>query len=137
VDKHHIHSHILFSSVNWRTGEKYHSNARTYYTQIRAISARLCWEHGLSVIGEPHGKSMSYMEWLRQSKGQSTYHSMLEADLKIAMEDDIDHFYMLMEHMGYEIKHGNRLGFRHQGQMHFIFPEQRMEGRKREQVRQR
>jgi hypothetical protein len=125
VDKHHIHAHILFNSVNWRTGEKYHSNARTYYTQIRAISDRLCREHGLSVIAEPHGKSMSYMEWLRQSKGQPTYRSMLEADLKIAMEDanDIGHFYMLMEHMGYEIKHRNRLGFRLQGQAHFMFPE--------------
>jgi hypothetical protein len=139
VDKHHIHAHILFSSVNWHTGEKYHSNARTYYAQIRAISDRLCREHGLSVIEEPHGKSMSYIEWLRQSKGQPTYRSMLEADLKIAMEDanDIGHFYMLMEHMGYEIKHRNRLGFRHQGQMHFIFPEPRMEGRTREQARQR
>jgi hypothetical protein len=50
---------------------------------------------------------------------------MLEADLKIAMEDanDIGHFYMLMEHMGYEIKHGNSLGFRLQGQAHFMFPE--------------
>jgi hypothetical protein len=125
VDKHHIHAHILFNSVNWRTGEKYHSNARTYYTQIRAISDRLCREHGLSVIEEPRGKSMSYVEWLRQSKGQPTYRSMLEADLKIAMEDanDIGHFYMLMEHMGYEIKHGNRLGFRLQGQAHFMFPE--------------
>jgi hypothetical protein len=125
VDKHHIHAHILFNSVNWRTGEKYHSNARTYYTQIRAISDRLCREHGLSVIENPHGKSMSYMEWLRQSKGQPTYRSMLEADLNIAMEDanDIGHFYMLMEHMGYEIKHGNRLGFRLQGQAHFMFPE--------------
>jgi hypothetical protein len=68
---------------------------------------------------------MSYIEWLRQSKGQPTYRSMLEADLKIAMEDanDIGHFYMLMEHMGYEIKHGNRLGFRLQGQAHFMFPE--------------
>jgi hypothetical protein len=127
VDKHHIHAHILFNSVNWRTGEKYHSNARTYYTQIRAISDRLCRKHGLSVIEEPRGKSMSYVEWLRQSKGQPTYRSMLEADLNIAMEDanDIGHFYMLMEHMGYEIKHGNRLGFRLQGQAHFMFPERR------------
>jgi hypothetical protein len=127
VDKHHIHAHILFNSVNWRTGEKYHSNARTYYTQIRAISDRLCREHGLSVIENPHGKSMCYIEWLRQSKGQPTYRSMLEADLKIAMEDanDIGHFYMLVEHMGYEIKHGNRLGFRLRGQAHFMFPERR------------
>ena len=100
VDKQHIHAHIFFNSVNWRTGEKYHSNARTYYSQIRAVSDRLCREHGLSVIMERDGtKSMSYIEWLRQSKGQPTYRSMLEADLKVAMEDanDIGHFFMLME----------------------------------------
>lgn len=128
VDKKHIHAHILFNSVNWRTGEKYHSNARTYYSQIRATSDRLCREHGLSVImqGET-GKSMSYIEWFRRSKGQPTYRSMLEADLKIAMEDanELGHFFMLMEDMGYEIKHGNRLGFRLPGQDHFMYPERK------------
>ena len=37
VDKEHIHAHILFNSVNADTGEKYHSNAQSYYRQIRAI----------------------------------------------------------------------------------------------------
>ena len=36
VDKEHIHAHILFNSVNADTGEKYHSNAQSYYRQIRA-----------------------------------------------------------------------------------------------------
>ena len=51
-DKEHIHAHTIFNSVNANTGEKYHSNARSYYSQIRAISDRLCREHGLSVIME-------------------------------------------------------------------------------------
>ena len=87
VDRGHIHSHIVFNSVNADTGEKYHSNARSYYCQIRAISDRLCREHGLSVIlsGET-SKSMSYVEWLRQSKGQPTFRSMLEADLRESIE---------------------------------------------------
>ena len=43
---------------------------------------------------------------------------MLEADLRTAIEDanDLGHFFMLMEHMGWEISHGNRLGFRLRGQ---------------------
>ena len=119
VDRGHIHSHIVFNSVNADTGEKYHSNARSYYCQIRAISDRLCREHGLSVIlsGET-SKSMSYVEWLRQSKGQPPFRSMLEADLRESIEDanDLGHFFLLMEHKGYEIRHGNRLGFRLRGQ---------------------
>lgn len=128
VDKHHIHSHIIFNSVRYDGQGKYHSNAKTYYTQIRAISDRLCREHGLSVImsGEP-SKAVSYVEWLRQSKGQPTYRSMLEADLKESIEDanDIGHYYMIMESKGYEIKHGNRLGFRFRGEEHFMYPERK------------
>jgi hypothetical protein len=119
VDKEHIHAHTIFNSVNANTGEKYHSNARSYYSQIRAISDRLCQKHGLSVVMESKAeKAVSYIEWLRQSKGQPTFRSMLEADLREAIEDanDIGHFFLIMEHKGYEIKHGSRLGFRLRGQ---------------------
>ena len=125
VDKEHIHAHTVFNSVNQDTGEKYHSTLQSYYQQIRAISDRLCLEHGLSVIlsGET-SKSMSYVEWLRQSKGQPTFRSMLEADLRESIEDanDLGHFFLLMEHKGYEIRHGNRLGFRLRGQERFQYP---------------
>ena len=125
VDKEHIHAHTIFNSVNADTGEKYHSNARSYYSQIRAISDRLCREHGLSVIMEGKAeKAVSYIEWLRQSKGQPTFRAMLEADLREAIEDanDIGHFFLIMEHKGYEIKHGTRLGFRLRGQERFMVP---------------
>ena len=125
VDKKHIHSHLLFNSVNAQTGKKYHISNREYYSQIRAISDRLCKEHGLSVImeGQP-SQAVSYIEWLRQSKGQPTFRSMLEADLRSAIEDanDLGHFFMLVEHMGWEISHGNRLGFRLRGQERFMHP---------------
>ena len=121
VDKKHIHSHLLFNSVNAQTGKKYHISNREYYSQIRAISDRLCREHGLSVVmeGQP-SQAISYIEWLRQSKGQPTFRSMLEADLRTAIEDanDLGHFFMLMEH----ISHGNRLGFRLRGQARFMYP---------------
>ena len=125
VDKEHIHAHTIFNSVNADTGEKYHSNARSYYSQIRAISDRLCREHGLSIIMEGKGeKAVSYIEWLRQNKGQPTFRAMLEADLREAIEDanDIGHFFLIMEHKGYEIKHGARLGFRLKGQERFMIP---------------
>ncbi len=125
VDKEHIHAHILFNSVNSDTGEKYHSNAQSYYQQIRGISDRLCREHGLLVIMQGESaKAVSYIEWLRQSKGQPTFRSMLEADLHTAIEDanDLGHFFMLMEHKGWEISHGNRLGFRLHGQERFMYP---------------
>ena len=128
VDKDHIHSHLVFNYVNAQTGEKYHVSTQEYYCQIRAISDRLCREHGLSVImeGQP-SQAVSYIEWLRQSKGQPTFRSMLEADLCSAIEDanDLGHFFMLVEHMGYDISHRNRLGFRLRGQERFMIPGRR------------
>lgn len=125
VDKDHIHSHLVFNSVSVETGEKYHITTENYYKQIRAISDRLCRQHGLSVImeGEP-SHAVSYIEWLRQSKGQPTFRSMLEADILSSIEDanDLGHFFLLMEHKGYEIRHGNRLGFRLRGQERFQYP---------------
>lgn len=128
VDKTHIHSHIVFNSVNAATGKMYHSTRENYYQQIRRISDRLCRENGLSIIlqGE-NTKSISYIEWLRQSKGQPTFRSMLEADLRDAIADanDLGHFFLLMEHKGYEIHHGNRLGFRLRGQERYMYPERK------------
>ena len=124
IDKGHIHNHILINSVNSRTGKKAHFSERDYYERIRARSDELCRKHGLSVIEECSGKASSYVEWLRKSRGQPTFRSMLEADLRDAIEDaaSLGDFFMLMEHKGYEIKHGNRLSFRLRGQERFMCP---------------
>ena len=50
VDKTHIHSHIVFNSVNAVTGKMYHSTRENYYRQIRGVSDQLCKAHGLIVI---------------------------------------------------------------------------------------
>ncbi|MFQ9917641.1 MAG: hypothetical protein ACLRWQ_15790 [Flavonifractor plautii] len=115
----------IFNSVNAETGEKYHSERPQLLPAGRVISDRLCREHGLSVVleGQP-AKAVSYIEWLRQSRGQPTFRSMLEEDLRTAIADanDLGHFFLLMEHMGYEIKHGSRLGFRLRGQERYMIP---------------
>ena len=139
VDKVHIHSHIVFNSVNAVTGKMYHSTRENYYKQIRGISDRLCKAHGLSIILESdEKKAVSYAEWLRQKKSQPTFRSMLEADLHDAIEDanDLGHFFLLMEHRGYEIHHGKRLGFRLRGQEHFMCPERRNPAFSEERIEQ-
>ena len=52
VDKAHIHSHIVFNSVNAVTGKMYHSTCENYYRQIRGVSDWLCKAHGLSIVLE-------------------------------------------------------------------------------------
>ena len=105
-------------------GKKAHFSERDYYERIRARSDELCRKHGLSVIGRDSGKASSYVEWLRKSRGQPTFRSMLEADLRDAIEDaaTLGDFFVLTEHKGYEIKYGNRLSFRLRGQERFMCP---------------
>lgn len=121
----HVHAHIVFNSINFITGQKYHSNAQSYYQQIRAVSDRICKEHGLKIImaGE-QSRSLSYAEWMRERRGHPTFRSMLTADLNRAIEDanDYGHFLMIVEHMGYEVKHGSRLSFRLRGQEQWMVP---------------
>lgn len=125
VDKHHVHNHICLNSVNIFTGEKYHASFKNYFRQIRGTSDRLCAEYGLSVImrGET-AHAVAYAEWLRERKGQPTYAGMLNADIRLAITQaaSYGHFLMLMEHMGYEIKHGKYLSFRLRGTGNFIRP---------------
>lgn len=121
VDKAHIHSHIVFNSVNALTGRMYRSN----YPKIKALSDRLCRAHGLSVVERSETpKAVSYGEWLRQQRGLPTYRTMLKEDLDAAIHDAVDygHFLVLMERLGYEIKHGKYLGFRLWGQKNFLYP---------------
>ena len=128
IDRDHIHSHLVFNAVNLETGKKFHSNTKSYYQEIRAASDKLCRAYGLSVLEQSKcSVKLNYAEWLRQSKGQQTFRSMLEEDLKNAIQDanDLGHFFMLMEHKGYEISYGKTLGFKLRGQQHFMRPGRR------------
>ena len=46
----HYHNHIVWSSVAMNSGRKYHSNAKSYALEIRAVSDELCVKYGLSII---------------------------------------------------------------------------------------
>lgn len=128
IDRDHIHNHICFNSVSYLSGLKYHSSPKSYYSQIRTISDRLCREHGLSVV--IHGEksnSVSYVEWLRAKSGDTTLKQILQADLNMAIASaaDYGHFLIQMEHLGYEIKHGKHIAFRPYGYENFIRPGRR------------
>lgn len=107
VDKHHVHNHLMLNSVSDKTGKKYHSSPESYYKQIRAISDRLCREHGLSVVMNPARRSLSYMEWKLQQNGILTLREMFYQDAKECLSQamDVGQFYSLMEDRGYTVRH--------------------------------
>ena len=55
VDRDHIHTHIVFNSASYLTGEKYYGNKKSLWI-MREESDRLCRKYGLSVI-DPSARS--------------------------------------------------------------------------------
>lgn len=104
----HLHNHILVNSVGCFDGRKYHSNARSYYEQIRATSDQICREHGLSVIEEPKAKGKSYAERDAEKQGKPTLRGMIRADVDMVLAKSINWqtFVMGMKKIGYEVRYG-------------------------------
>ena len=125
-DHAHIHNHIAFNAVSFVTGKKYHSTPQTYYRQIRAISDRLCREHGLSVImnSDENRKGMSYAEWKAIKDGGLSLRQVVERDVREVLSYALDNgeFLAFMEDKGYEIRHGKYMSFRPYGYERFIRP---------------
>ena len=127
IDKGHIHNHIIFNNVNMATGKCYQSNKRSYH-QIRYQSDKLCKEYNLSVIDEyyerfkkkykTNGKSWYENE---QAKNGSSWKSKLQFDIDrmIAQSKDWDTFLKKIADLGYEIKHGKHIAFKHSDKERF------------------
>lgn len=121
IDKGHIHNHIIFNNVSFETGKAYQSNKRSYH-QIRTVSDELCKENGLSVIDENYKRfksrystnGKSYLEYMEFKKGISWKNRLqLAIDKAILKSATYEEFLKTMETLGYEIKIGKYLSFRH------------------------
>ena len=127
IDKGHIHNHIIFNNVNMATGKCYQSNKRSYY-QIRYQSDKLCKDHNLSVIDEYYERfkkkyktnGKSWYENEQSQKGNS-WKSRLQFDIDrmIKQSKDWDTFLKKIEDLGYEIKHGKHIAFKHSDKERF------------------
>jgi hypothetical protein len=120
VDRNHIHNHIIFNNVNWKTGKCYQSNKRSYH-RIRYQSDKLCKENNLIVIDKYYEKykkkyktrGKTYKEYQEDKKGRS-WKSRLQFDIDRAIKKakDWENFLQLMKEYGYEIKHGKHIAFK-------------------------
>ena len=78
----HYHNHIVWNSVSMADGRKYHSNAKSYYTEIRKISDELCRKYGLSIIESDQKKSIPYVQWKAEQEGKPTWRSAIRLDIR-------------------------------------------------------
>jgi hypothetical protein len=127
TDRKHIHCHIIWNSVSYVDGLKYHAPTGHYLNEIRNMSDELCKELGYSVINQKSVKELQvereyarytgtrieqgvtgqhYAAWLAENKGRETYRSLIRKDIDRAMLKSfaLSQFYAAMREMGYDIK---------------------------------
>jgi len=127
IDKGHILNHIIFNNVNMITGKCYQSNKKSYH-KIRYQSDKLCKENNLTVIDEHYDtykkkyktNGKSWYENEHYKKG-SSWKSKLQFDIDktIKQAKDWDDFLDRMTTLGYEIKHGKHIAFKHKDKERF------------------
>ena len=104
----HIHNHIVWCAVALDNGRKYHSNAKSYYTEVRAKSDALCRQYGLSVIETERSQQSSqpYAEWQAGQTGQPTWRSLIRQDVDDAIARSLTwrQFVQTMELKGYTMR---------------------------------
>ena len=108
----HIHSHIVWNSVSRIDGKKYHSNGKSYVTEIRAVSDELCRKYKLSVIDTENSNHVAkpYAEWLAEKNNQPTWRTAIRQDVDEAIQQSLTwrQFLNALEHKGYEVRMGRK-----------------------------
>ena len=108
----HIHSHIVWNSVSRIDGKKYHSNGKSYVTQIRAVSDELCRKYKLSVIDTENSNHVAkpYAEWMAEKNSQPTWRTAIRQDVDEAIQQSLTwrQFLSAMERKGYEVRMGRK-----------------------------
>ena len=102
----HYHNHIVWNSVSMVDGHKYHSNAKSYYTEIRKISDDLCRKYGLSIIESNQKKSIPYVQWKAEQEGKPTWRTAIRLDIRESVQESYSWLQFLkeMEKRGYTWK---------------------------------
>lgn len=116
----HIHSHIVFNSVNFVDGRKYRYEKGDWERYIRPITERLCTEYGLSVFEFESEKVQSdekIREWDDSKNGPFVWSNMIRRDLDacIVQAEDFLQFEKLLTEKGYVIQKGKHLAVKPPG----------------------
>ncbi len=103
----HVHSHILFNSVSWRTGRKYRYEKGDWAREIQPIVNELCKEYGLSIQDIEIGtKEKEPKKWDKTKQGIFRWNRQIGLDVEdsISFATGYVNFLKLMELKGYGVK---------------------------------
>lgn len=102
----HVHSHILFNSVSWRTGKKYRYEKGDWAKEIQPIVNELCKEYGLSIQDIEVGTEKEPKKWDKTKQGIFKWNRQIRLDVEdsISFANSYENFLQLMDLKGYEIR---------------------------------
>lgn len=120
----HIHAHIVFNSVSFRTGKKYRYEKGDWAKEIQPITNRLCEEYGLSTIEIENDRAKAYESrqlWNEYRDGPFGWDEMIKRDLDICIVQSADYqeFMNRLQEKGYEIKCGKYFAVKPPGMPRF------------------
>ena len=102
-----VHCHIVINSVSMTDGRKMNEN-KAMYQLFRKTSDAVCLEHGLSVIGKPKGRRISYNIYKAMQKGIKTKYDYMRDDIDYAVVRSANEkqFFRIMTQKGYWFDNG-------------------------------
>lgn len=105
TDKEHKHGHIVWNSVDMKTGRKYEYKKGDWKYKIQPITNKLCKEYGLSIMPAEYSKepkNLPRKEW----EFEQTFKEMILRDAKFCASyaGSMEHFEFLMKRLGYDFK---------------------------------
>lgn len=132
TDQAHMHTHIIFNSVNYKTGHKYRYEKNDWEKILQPLLDRLCAERGLHRLEDDTGKTMAEHAaerwkkkmnpdnfWKRKKNGNHSYQNDKREEYSLSdyIKEDIDtliresgsfsEFEKRLKEMGYAVKYGN------------------------------
>ena len=108
IDREHIHSHIVFNSVSFKDGKKYHSDKQAV-EQLMELSDEICQKYGVQTLekqSQNHKKDvLSDREYRSAVKGESWKFQLMSTITEVMKKaKSKKQFCFLMKQLGYGVR---------------------------------
>lgn len=107
IDREHIHSHIVFNSVSFEDGRKYHSNGNTVQ-ELMELSDEICMRYGVAVLDKQQKEQrdvISDREYRSAVRGESWKFQLMNAVTEVMKQaKSKKQFVFMMKQMGYGVR---------------------------------
>ncbi len=107
IDREHIHSHLVFNSVSFEDGRKYHSNGNTVQ-ELMDLSDEICMKYGVTVLDRQQQKKkdmLSDREYRSAVRGDSWKFQLMNAVTEVMKQaKSKKQFVFMMKQLGYGVR---------------------------------